>query len=77
MTTTLLLLITALTAASLVARAGRAVVQLSLTYLALRHTTPHQRIQILYALRPALAALNQPPNPITERQGQNERRPDP
>lgn len=71
--TTTHLLIAALVAASLVAQAGRAAVQLVLTYLALRNTTPHQRINILHALRPALTALNGAPNTTTKSQHQGPR----
>jgi hypothetical protein len=50
------------TAATLGAHLSRGALQLTLTYLALRNTTPSQRTEILHALTPALAATTGSPH---------------
>jgi hypothetical protein len=65
-TASLMLIALLATAATLGAHLGRGALQLTLTYLALRNTTPSQRTQILHALTPALAATTgSTPPPMT------------
>jgi len=68
-------MITALLAASVsCAHLGRTIVQLALSYLALRHSKPAQRKEILQALTPAIAAVGEGDKSHTQPATATERR---
>jgi hypothetical protein len=58
--TTPLMITVVLTISVPCAHLGRTLVQLTLSYLALRHSKPAERKDILHALAPALSAVEAP-----------------